>query len=89
MPDQTHAPTARSWVPSANGHPYFPLQNLPLGIASTSSGEKRPATAIGDAVLDLKAALHANLLTGQAAAAIEACDDTLNPLFALGAPARQ
>ena len=22
----------RSWVESANGHPDFPLQNLPLGV---------------------------------------------------------
>lgn len=85
----THAPTARSWVPGANGHADFPLQNLPLGIFSTADGAKRPATAIGDSILDLKAALHARLLTGAAADAIEACGETLNPLFALGAPARQ
>jgi fumarylacetoacetase len=85
----THDPAARSWVPTANGHEDFPLQNLPLGIVSTADGPKRPATAIGDSILDLKAALHANLLTGEAAHAVEACTDSLNPLFALGAPARQ
>lgn len=89
MPDPTHIPTARSWLPSANNHPDFPLQNLPLGIFSTADGAKRPGTAIGDSILDLKAALAARLLTGEAANAIEACTETLNPLFALGAPARQ
>lgn len=85
----THDPAARSWLPSANGHADFPLQNLPLGIFSTADGRKRPGTAIGNSILDLKAALAARLLTGEAANAIEACTETLNPLFALGAPARQ
>ncbi len=85
----THDPAARAWLPSANGHADFPLQNLPLGIFSTADGKQRPGTAIGDSILDLKAALAARLLTGEAANAIEACAETLNPLFALGAPARQ
>ena len=29
--DETHVPDLRSWVASANGHPDFPIQNLPLG----------------------------------------------------------
>ena len=36
--DQTHDPELRSWVASANGHPDFPIQNLPLGIFSPPGG---------------------------------------------------
>src|SRR5258705_13743565 len=28
--DSTHDPALRSWVPSANGHLDFPIQNLPF-----------------------------------------------------------
>ena len=55
----THDPAARAWLPSANGHADFPLQNLPLGIFSTADGPKRLGTAIGDSIFDLKAALAA------------------------------
>jgi len=87
--DHTHDPSATSWVPGADAHPDFPLQNLPLGIFSPSGGARRAGVAIGDAILDLKATLAANLLTGEAARAVAATGETLNPLFALGAPARQ
>lgn len=30
--DDTHDPDRVSWVESANGHPEFPVQNLPLGV---------------------------------------------------------
>ena len=45
----------QSWVTSANGHPDFPIQNLPLGIFSEDKGRRRPGVAIGDYVLDLVA----------------------------------
>ena len=32
--DATHDPRRLSFVASANGHPDFPFQNLPLGIFS-------------------------------------------------------
>ena len=32
MIDATHSPDLKSWVASANGHPDFPIQNLPFGI---------------------------------------------------------
>ena len=32
--DATHDPQRRSWVASADGHPDFPIQNLPLGVFS-------------------------------------------------------
>ena len=89
MIDDTHDPAARSWVPGADSHPDFPLQNLPLGIFSVEDGAERPATAIGDRILDLRAALEAGLLSGAAASAVEAADTTLNGLFALGPAPRR
>ena len=83
--DQTHDPKLESWVASANGHPDFPIQNLPLGIFSPSGGEPRGGVAIGDRILDLPAALAAGLFTGEAAKAAEAASGaTLNPFLALG-----
>ena len=36
--DETHNPKLRSWVASANGHPDFPIQNLPLGVFTPPGG---------------------------------------------------
>jgi hypothetical protein len=30
--DDTHDPALRSWVPGADGHAVFPIQNLPHGV---------------------------------------------------------
>jgi len=66
----THDPARRSWVESANRPDCdFPIQNLPLGIFSTS-GERRAGVAIGDKVVDLQAALAAGLFEGDAAEAV-------------------
>ncbi|WP_342251240.1 fumarylacetoacetase [Sphingomonas sp. OTU376] len=56
--DETHDPVRTSWVGSANGHPDFPIQNLPLGIFSPAGGDPRPGVAIGDQILDLRAIAH-------------------------------
>lgn len=53
LTDETHDPARRSWIESANGHPDFPLQNLPLGIFSPGNHAARPGVAIGDYILDL------------------------------------
>ncbi len=94
MPDRTndnrtHDPGRRSWVESANGHPDFPIQNLPLGIFSPEEGgAPRGGVAIGDMILDLGAV--APLLAGEARRAAEAAAGaTLNALFALGPGPRQ
>ncbi|PWB35306.1 fumarylacetoacetase [Pseudomonas sp. SDI] len=80
---------ARSWVEHANGHSDFPLQNLPLGIFSRGSDERRCGVAIGEAILDLDAALAAGLFDSQARAAVEATrGGALNAFFALGRGAR-
>jgi fumarylacetoacetase len=89
--DETHDPTLGSWVASANGHPDFPIQNLPLGVFSPpGGGAPRAGVAIGDMVLDLSAAHAAGLLPGEAGRAAEAASDgLLNALFALGAGPRR
>src|SRR3546814_12552660 len=60
--DETHAPQAESWLSDANGHPDFPVQNLPLGIFSAVGGTARGGVAIGDHIIDLAAI--ASLLNG-------------------------
>ncbi len=77
--DETHDPRRTSWVESANRHPDFPIQNLPLGIFAPDGHAPRPGVAIGDLILDMSglAALLpdavAHVLTGY----------TLNGLMAL------
>ncbi|KPY88148.1 fumarylacetoacetase [Pseudomonas syringae pv. tagetis] len=79
-----------SWVASANNHPDFPLQNLPLGVFSHGETGPRGGVAIGDMIVDLLAATTARVFQGQAAEAAEvASRDQLNDFFALGASARQ
>lgn len=90
MLDATHDPARTSWVASANGHAAFPIQNLPLGVFSPAGAAPRGGVAIGDMILDLAAALEAGLFSGAARDAAEAAaGPTLNPLLALGAPARR
>ena len=78
--DETHDQALTSWVPGADGHPDFPIQNLPYGIFSVDGGNRRPAVAIGDKLLDLAAITW--LLP------VEVKCATLNTLFAL-APERR
>jgi fumarylacetoacetase len=87
--DETHDPARRSFVTSANGHPDFPIQNLPFGIF-TDGTEPRGGIAIGDKILDLGAAAASGLFSGEAARAAQAASDSsLNALFALGAEPRR
>lgn len=80
----------RSWVASANDHPDFPLQNLPLGVFSRPGFGKRGGVAIGDSILDLQTALEASLFNGAARVAVEAASQgQLNDFFALGGSSRQ
>jgi fumarylacetoacetase len=60
--DETHNPKLQSWVVSANGHPDFPIQNLPLGVFSVGSKGPHIGVAIGDSVLDLNSMATAGLL---------------------------
>ena len=57
--DPTHDPHLRSWVASANDAAcHFPIQNLPFGRFRRAGSPEiwRIGTAIGDQVLDLRAA---------------------------------
>ncbi|MEW6019041.1 MAG: fumarylacetoacetase, partial [Pseudomonadota bacterium] len=87
--DETHDPSRRSWVASAQGSD-FPIQNLPLGVFSPKGGRPRGGVAIGERILDLSLAARSGLLSGEAKAAAEAAaGETLNPLLGLGASPRR
>ena len=60
--DDTHDPARTSWVESANGHPDFPIQNLPFGVFSVGNGEPRIGVAIGEMILDMKGIVGAELV---------------------------
>ncbi|WP_283646813.1 fumarylacetoacetase [Marinovum algicola] len=56
-------PLMRSWVDSANAPDCpFPLNNLPYGVFSTGEEEPRCGVAIGDKILDCRAAESVGLL---------------------------
>jgi fumarylacetoacetase len=83
--DETHDPTRRSFVESANTPDNdFPIQNLPFGVFRPPAGQgPRVGVAIGEEILDLAAA--ASCFEGLAAAAAGAgAAPHLNPLMALG-----
>lgn len=83
--NETHDPSARSWVKSANrdGTP-FPIQNLPLGVFRSNANRTRIGVAIGDSVLDLHGAAEAHLLEGISQSTQSACrSPLLNELMAL------
>lgn len=87
MIDFTHNADRTSWLPDANGHAEFPIQNLPLGVfAPDGSDDRRLGTAIGDHILDLRGLFEAGLIEGDAAAFGAR---TLNALFARPAPERR
>lgn len=84
--DHTHSAELKSWVDSANGHKDFPIQNLPLGVFSVKGDAPRIGVAIGDYVLDVKAAVTAGLLSGHDTDVLGA--DTLNAYMDLS-PAKR
>ena len=66
MLNQTHDPDLKSWVSSAQDSD-FPIQNLPIGIfRRKDSKEKfRAGIAIGDQIVDLKAAHKAGVFSSE------------------------
>jgi fumarylacetoacetase len=91
--DATHDPALRSWVESANDATGdFPLQNLPFGrFRRTGSGEPwRIGVAIGDQVLDLRAAREQAPWPAELASALDvlAAGD-LNTFMASGTAPRR
>jgi fumarylacetoacetase len=88
--DATHDPELRSWVASAQGHPDFPIQNLPFGVFAPNGDVPRGGVAIGDSVLDLHVLADSGLLTGDAQDACRAASGSaLNPLLAMGTGPRR
>ena len=89
--NETHDPALRSWVASANqAQTDFPIQNLPFAVfrRQRSTEAYRGGVAIGDQILDLAAVAARGVLSGAAAAAVQAASgDSLNALMALGQPA--
>ncbi len=86
--NETHNPTLRSWVDSANlAGCDFPIQNLPFAVFRRSGTNEnfRGGVAIGDQILDLAAANQMGVFTGTAAAGVQAgAQDKLNALMAMG-----
>lgn len=70
-----------NWVVGADGSD-FPLENLPLGVFRRSDGAACVGSAIGDSILDLRAAADTGLLSAELATACR--EDSLNALMALG-----
>ncbi len=90
--NRTHDPSVRSWLASANGHPDFPLQNLPFAVFRRAGSTEpwRGGVALGDQVLDLEALRVQGLLSGDAAAALVlAAQNMLNAFMAQGPAAWQ
>jgi fumarylacetoacetase len=88
MLNETHDPTLRSWVESANAPATdFPIQNLPFAVfrRAGSSEEFRGGVAIGDQILDLAAASRFGLWEPPIARTLaSASRSTLNELMASG-----
>ena len=87
--DATHDPARKSWLEAANASGAdFPLQNLPLGIFRTGTTAPRIGVAIGDRVLDLRAAVEIGALAVRPLLAEACCAARLNDLMRLGAGPR-
>lgn len=61
--NETHDVNLPCWVEGAEGHPEFPVQNLPYGVFSTHGTAPRVGVAIGEMILDLSALEAAGLLS--------------------------
>ena len=84
--NETHDPGLTSWVESAQGHPDYPIQNLPYGVFRRHSGSAPVVgVAIGTQILDIVTAAETVGFDGAAARATDACaSGSLNSLMALG-----
>ena len=87
--DATHDPARKSWLAAANAPATdFPLQNLPLGVFRTGTTAPRVGVAIGNRVLDLRAAVEVGALAVRPLLAEACCAARLNELMRLGAGPR-
>jgi fumarylacetoacetase len=83
--NETHDPARRSWVESANAAGCdFAIQNLPFGVFTAPGRGARGGVAIGDMILDMKAACEHGLFSSQTRdAAQAAAKPALNELMAM------
>jgi fumarylacetoacetase len=82
--NQTHDPGLTSWVESAQGHPDFPIQNLPFGVFRRDEADApKIGVAIGDQILDLTASAE-TLRTPDGILASACQQPSLNQLMSLG-----
>lgn len=82
--DQTHDPSLRSWVDSANESGCdFPIQNLPFGVFRRTAANDQPhiGVAIGDSILDVYGAIDAEVLKLPVAVSLQFCLDRLNEIM--------
>ena len=63
-PDRSHDPARTSWVPSAQQHADFPIQNLPFASLKQEGLRGGLVVAIGDEALDLSMAIAAGWASG-------------------------
>ncbi|MEM7229107.1 MAG: fumarylacetoacetase [Planctomycetota bacterium] len=86
--DETHDPVRSSWIESANlADCDFPIQNLPFGVFRRAGTDDAPSigVAIGDRILDVRAAIEAGAITGlDGTTACALYANTLNDLMKLG-----
>ncbi|MEM9558291.1 MAG: fumarylacetoacetase [Acidobacteriota bacterium] len=88
-PNETHDPSLRSWVASAQDPATdFPIQNLPFGVFRTDGADaERVGVAIGDQIVDVWGSAENGAFEGvsdEVQEALSACAaPTLNPLMAL------
>lgn len=84
--NETHDPSRRSWVTSANRPDAdFPIQNLPFGVFDSAGRKPRGGVAIGDQIFDLSAGLEAGLFSGASLGAARAAScAALNDFMARG-----
>ncbi len=78
--DETHE-RRPCWVPEADCHATFPVQNLPFGIFSDADTVPRVGVAIGDCILDLGVLSRSGQLPGIDGTALSA--SSLNRVMAL------
>src|SRR5947208_13015118 len=83
-PDDTHDVSLRSWVESANNPGTdFPIQNLSLGVFRSGGPTPSIGVAIGESILDLRAAAAHGFLDGLDLSVRSACaEPSLNLLMA-------
>ena len=88
-PNETHDPSLRSWIASANEPGTdFPIQNLPFGVFRSEELEAdRVGVAIGDQIVDVWASREAGAFEGLGSDADEAAracaGPTLNALMGM------